>query len=48
MANKKKSLFESIPVLVVLGLLAGVIGGAGIGAIQLRAMNSSASSAAGK
>jgi hypothetical protein len=45
---KKKALLESIPLLVLLGLLAGVLGGVGVGVIQLRAMNSSASSAAGK
>jgi hypothetical protein len=43
MANTgKKSFLESIPMLVLLGLLAGAIGGLGIGMIQLRALNSSA------
>jgi hypothetical protein len=45
---KKNALLESIPMLVLLGLLAGIVGGAGVGFIQLRAMNSSASSTAGK
>jgi len=48
-AKKKKSILESIPVLVLLGLLAGAVGGLGIGLFQLRALNSSASSStAGK
>jgi hypothetical protein len=42
-ANLKKNLIESIPVLVILGLLAGAIGGLGIGALQLRAAASAAS-----
>jgi hypothetical protein len=47
MANTgKKSFLESIPMLVLLGLLAGAIGGLGIGLIQLRALNSSSTSAA--
>jgi len=45
---KKKSLIESLPVLILLGLLAGAIGGLGIGMIQLKAQQSSASSATGK
>jgi len=45
---KKKSLIESLPVLILLGLLAGAIGGLGIGMIQRKAQQSSASSAAGK
>ncbi len=48
MAKKKNALLESIPTLVLLGLLAGIVGGVGVGLIQLRALNSSASSAAGK
>ena len=44
-SGKKKSLLESIPVLVLLGLLAGAVGGLGIGLLQLKAMSSSASSA---
>jgi hypothetical protein len=45
MAKLRKSLLESIPVLVILGLLAGAIGGLGIGVIQLRATASAASTA---
>ena len=48
MAKLRKSLVESIPVLVILGLLAGAIGGLGIGVLQLRAASSAASSTAGK
>jgi len=43
MAKIKKSVFESIPMLVLLGLLAGAVGGLGVGAIQMRAMSSAAS-----
>jgi H+/Cl- antiporter ClcA len=43
MAEKKKSLFESIPFLIILGILAGAVGGAGVGLIQLRAISSSSS-----
>jgi len=42
MSAIKKSLLESIPVLIVLGLLAGAVGGLGIGLIQLKAASSSA------
>ena len=45
---KKKSIMETIPVLLLLGLLAGAVGGLGVGMIQLKAAQSSASSAAGK
>ena len=45
---KKKSILESLPVLLLLGVLAGAVGGLGIGLIQLRAASSSASAAAGK
>jgi hypothetical protein len=48
MAKLKKSMLESVPVLVMLGLLAGAVGGLGIGLIQLRAANSSATSSATK
>jgi hypothetical protein len=44
---KKNTLLESIPVLILLGLLAGAIGGAGIGIIQSRP-SSSSSTAPGK
>jgi hypothetical protein len=39
----KNSLLESVPMLVLLGLLAGAVGGLGIGLIQLRAASSAAS-----
>ena len=42
MSKVKKSLLESIPVLVLLGLLAGAVGGLGIGFIQLKAASSGA------
>jgi hypothetical protein len=41
----KNALLESVPVLVLLGLLAGAVGGLGIGLIQLRAASSAASTA---
>ena len=40
---KKNPLLESIPMLVLLGLLAGAMGGLGIGALQMRAASSAAS-----
>jgi hypothetical protein len=43
----KKALLESVPMLVLLGLLAGAVGGLGVGLIQLRSASSTAS-AAGK
>jgi hypothetical protein len=45
MSRMRKSIVESIPVLVILGLLAGALGGLGIGLIQLRAASSTASAA---
>jgi len=39
---KKKAFIESIPMLVLLGLLAGAVGGMGVGLIQLKAASSSA------
>ena len=45
---KKKPLIASLPVLILLGLLAGAVGGLGIGLIQMRSMSSSASSTTGK
>jgi hypothetical protein len=42
MSAIKKSLLESIPMLILLGLLAGAVGGLGIGLIQLKAASSSA------
>ena len=47
-ARKKNALLESVPALVLLGLLAGAVGGLGVGMIQLRAMSQAASTAAGK
>jgi hypothetical protein len=47
MAKRKKSLLESIPLLVLLGLLAGAVGGLGIGLVQMHSM-SVASSQVGK
>jgi len=41
--NKKKSILESLPLLLLLGLLAGALGGVGLGVIQTRAASSSAS-----
>lgn len=41
----KNALLESVPMLVLLGLLAGAVGGLGIGLIQLRAASSAASAA---
>jgi hypothetical protein len=41
--EKNKSILENVMVLIVLGVLAGAIGGLGIGALQLRAMSSSSS-----
>jgi hypothetical protein len=37
----KASLLESIPVLVLLGILAGAVGGLGIGLIQMKSSSSS-------
>lgn len=42
---KKKSLVERIPVLILLGLLAGAVGGIGIGMVQLKAMSPTSTSA---
>lgn len=39
----KNALLESVPMLVLLGLLAGALGGLGVGLIQLRAEASAAS-----
>ncbi len=48
MAKMKKSLLESIPLLVLLGLLAGAVGGLGIGLVQMHSMSLASSSASGK
>src|ERR1035441_4891723 len=47
-AKKKNALLESLPALVLLGLLAGAVGGLGVGLIQLRATSQAASTASGK
>jgi hypothetical protein len=39
----KNALLESVPVLVLLGLLAGAVGGLGIGLIQSKAASSTTS-----
>jgi hypothetical protein len=39
----KNAILESVPMLVLLGLLAGAVGGLGIGLIQTRAASSAAS-----
>jgi hypothetical protein len=39
----KSSIMESVPILILLGLLAGAVGGLGIGLIQLKASSSTAS-----
>ncbi len=46
--TKNKSILENLVVLLVLGVLAGAIGGLGIGVLQLRALQAASSSAAGK
>lgn len=47
--HMKKSLLEKIPVLIVLGIMAGAVGGLGVGLIQLRSMaQASSSSTPGK
>jgi hypothetical protein len=45
---RRKRLLEKVPLLVLLGLLAGAVGGLGIGLIQLKATSSSSSSNVGK
>jgi hypothetical protein len=42
---RKKSLLERVPTLILLGLLAGAVGGLGIGLIQMRAASSAENSA---
>jgi len=39
----KKTILESVPLLVLLGLLAGAIGGLGVGLIQMKSATSSSS-----
>ncbi|HKM84886.1 MAG TPA: hypothetical protein VJW96_01680 [Terriglobales bacterium] len=42
---RKKNLLESVPMLILLGLLAGAVGGLGIGLVQLHSMSASSSTA---
>jgi hypothetical protein len=44
MPKAKKSILETVPMLVLLGLLAGAVGGLGVGLVQLKAASSSSSS----
>ena len=37
----KSSIVESLPMLILLGLLAGALGGLGVGLVQLKAASSS-------
>jgi hypothetical protein len=41
--KKRKTILESVPALVLLGLLAGAVGGLGVGLIQLRALSQASS-----
>jgi len=44
MARQKRSpILENVPLLILLGLLAGALGGLGIGLIQLKTASSSTS-----
>ena len=43
--RKKRSPLEKLPVLILLGLLAGAVGGLGIGVTQLHSMSAASSSA---
>jgi hypothetical protein len=43
---KKKRPFENVFVLLLLGLLAGAVGGLGVGLFQMRALSQSAASTA--
>lgn len=43
--SRRKRLLENVPMLVLLGLLAGAVGGLGIGFIQLKAASPSSSTA---
>jgi hypothetical protein len=45
--QRKSALLESVPLLILLGLLAGAVGGLGIGAFQLLQMAAASSSSAG-
>ncbi len=41
MPKAKKSILEAVPMLVLLGLLAGAVGGLGVGLVQMKAASSS-------
>ncbi len=43
MSKRRKSILEGLPMLILLGLLAGAIGGVGIGLIESRTAGSSSS-----
>jgi hypothetical protein len=43
--QKTNRIFESLPMLILLGLLAGAVGGFGIGLFQLRALSQASSQA---
>ena len=43
MARLKNRLLGSVPMLILLGLIAGAVGGLGIGVIQTKATSSTAS-----
>jgi len=43
-----KSILENVFVLIIIGVVAGAIGGLGVGALQLRSMAQASSAAAGK
>jgi hypothetical protein len=45
MRKRRKKLLETLPMLLLLGLLAGAVGGLGIGMIQMKASSTSTSSA---
>jgi hypothetical protein len=44
MSKARKKFLENVPVLVLLGLLAGAVGGLGIGLIQMKATSTTSSS----
>jgi hypothetical protein len=46
--RKKRSPLEKLPVLILLGLLAGAVGGLGIGMTQLHSMSAASSASASK
>ena len=46
--RKKRSPLEKIPVLILLGLLAGAVGGLGVGLMQLHSMSTASSASSTK